>query len=344
MASVATNIVSLSLFNQGRKNLIEFCKRVEHLSSGKAITSGADDPSGLGISDCLSAHIRGLSAATQNAQDGVNLLRTADDALGEAHDILFRMKDVATRMANEATMAAPSSASANELISSDERRLFKELGMLGVELKRSLAGVEKAPPAEPDDPTVNFNGKILFNGSFEDELDQYLQIGPNRGGEYMSKVVIPSMAALVDTIETNDFPGNFTLQDFVSYARSHIDEISRDIDMVSQVREEIGTQVITLGKVINDISAEFVNNSDFNSRITDADMANETVELAKIQLLNQMTETFASQVNLDAILVMPLLTAITSTLPGGTMANVLSGAPEAGIGAQVQSPGDLKAA
>ncbi len=312
MPSVATNTVALSLFNQGRKNLIEFCKRVERLSSGSKLVNGADDPSGLAISTSLLSQIRGTMAATHNAQEGMDMLKLADSALNGAQEILCRMRDISLRMSNEATLNHFTSSDPNILISSDERKLFGEMALLGMELKRSLAGIVKAPPDEPVKPSVNFNGKILFDGTYEPENYQYLQIGADNGSQYRTLIDIPSMAALVNTVETGLFPGDYTQADFVTYAREHITEISNDIELVSQVRSEIGVKISTLEKTINDLSTQITNNSEFRSGITDADMAEEMSKLARIQIITKTTDVFAAQVNMDALLVLPLLSAVTS--------------------------------
>lgn len=317
MASVATNMLQLSLFNQGRKNLIEFCKGVERLSSGFAITAPQDDPSGLSISSVLNAELRGLQTAMQNTQDGMNMLRFADGALSEAQDVLFRMKDMAGRMANEATMNCVESADPNTIIPSDVRDLFFEMAEHAKELKRSLAGLPKPLPEKPIAPAVTFNGKMLFEGSFEKEQGQNLQVGPNSGMEFVNDVVIPSMAELVDNVETDQFAGDFTLQDFYNYAIDQMTEIAKDIDLVSDVRAELGTQIISLEHAVSDMATQFINNSGFKSRITDADMAEAIAQLARVQILNQTTEKVAQQVNIEAILVMPLLNAVFNGMPGG---------------------------
>src|SRR5690242_7994184 len=90
---------------------------LEKLSSGYRINKAADDASGLVISQGLRAQISGLQQATQNAQDGVSVVQTADGALGTVHDILNRMRDLVIQSANTASSdPAARQAAQNEIV------------------------------------------------------------------------------------------------------------------------------------------------------------------------------------------------------------------------------------
>src|SRR3954454_20150943 len=73
---------------------------LEKLSSGLRINRAADDAAGLSISQGLQSQIGGLQVAARNAQDGVNVVQTADGALGESESILQRMRDLAVQASN----------------------------------------------------------------------------------------------------------------------------------------------------------------------------------------------------------------------------------------------------
>src|ERR1051326_5097238 len=72
-----------------------FARSLERLSSGLRINRAADDAAGLSISEKLQSKLRGLQVAQRNAQDGINLVQTADGALNEVHSILQRMRELA---------------------------------------------------------------------------------------------------------------------------------------------------------------------------------------------------------------------------------------------------------
>ena len=69
-------------------------KSTEKLSSGYKINRAADDAAGLSISEKMRSQIRGLNKASDNAQDGISLIQTAEGALNESHSILQRMREL----------------------------------------------------------------------------------------------------------------------------------------------------------------------------------------------------------------------------------------------------------
>ena len=75
-------------------------KSTEKLSSGYKINRAADDAAGLAISEKMRNQIRGLNKASDNAQDGISLVQTAEGALNEVHSMLQRMSELAVQSAN----------------------------------------------------------------------------------------------------------------------------------------------------------------------------------------------------------------------------------------------------
>ena len=75
-------------------------KSSEKLSSGYKINRAADDAAGLSISEKMRSQIRGLNKASDNAQDGISLIQTAEGALNESHSILQRMRELSVQAAN----------------------------------------------------------------------------------------------------------------------------------------------------------------------------------------------------------------------------------------------------
>ena len=75
-------------------------KRLERLSSGLKINKSADDPSGLSVSEGMRAELIGLSVGTKNAEQGTNLIQTAEGALNEVSAMLLRMRELAMQGAS----------------------------------------------------------------------------------------------------------------------------------------------------------------------------------------------------------------------------------------------------
>ena len=126
-------------------------KSSEKLSSGYKINRAADDAAGLKISEKMRSQVRGLNRASDNAQDGISLIQTAEGALNEAHSILQRMNELAVQGANDT----------NQDI--DRDAINDELSALTDELDRISE-------------TTQFNKQELLDGTFKDKK---LQVGAN---------------------------------------------------------------------------------------------------------------------------------------------------------------------
>ena len=128
---------------------------MERLSTGKRINSAADDAAGLAMVERMNSQIRGLTMATKNANDGIALIRTVENALVEVSGMLQRMRELAVQSAN-ATNSATERAFANN-----------ELNQLQLEISRVSAN-------------TRYNGTQVLNGTFSAKA---LQVGTMSGEE-----------------------------------------------------------------------------------------------------------------------------------------------------------------
>ncbi|MBE6015123.1 MAG: flagellin, partial [Lachnospiraceae bacterium] len=126
-------------------------KASEKLSSGFKINRAADDAAGLSISEKMRSQIRGLDRASDNAQDGISLIQSAEGALNEAHSILQRMNELAVQGANDTNQSL------------DREAINSELSALTEELDRISS-------------TTQFNKQNLLDGTF---TNKNLQVGAN---------------------------------------------------------------------------------------------------------------------------------------------------------------------
>ena len=115
---------------------------MERLSSGYKLTHAKDNPSGMAISNKMRAQIRGLDRASQNSQDGVSLLNTADGAISETTNILQRMRELAVQAANDTNT------------DSDKEAIQLEMTNLRSEVDRISS-------------TTEFNTKNLLDGTLD---------------------------------------------------------------------------------------------------------------------------------------------------------------------------------
>ena len=135
------NIMAMNAYRNYNNNTSALSKNLEKLSSGYKINRAGDDAAGLAISEKMRAQITGLKAASKNVKDGVSLVKTAEGALQEVHDMLNRMDSLATQSANGTYDDAV-----------DRKNLQKEVNALKEEINRIA-------------DSSNFNGLNLLDGS-----------------------------------------------------------------------------------------------------------------------------------------------------------------------------------
>lgn len=118
------NLASLNTLNALSKNESATNSSLAKLSSGLAINTAADDAAGLAISEKMRGQIRGLDQASDNSQDGISLIQTAEGALSETTDILQRMRELAVQASNDTNTT------------SDRSEIQKEINQLTSEINR----------------------------------------------------------------------------------------------------------------------------------------------------------------------------------------------------------------
>lgn len=97
---IAHNIQAMNAQRQYGINVSQKSRATEHLSSGYQINRAADDAAGLSISEKMRKQIRGLSQASENAEDGISMVQIADGAMAEVHDMIDRGLELSIKAAN----------------------------------------------------------------------------------------------------------------------------------------------------------------------------------------------------------------------------------------------------
>lgn len=118
LTSINQNISSLNAQRNLQLNSVRLQQSVERLSSGLRINRGADDPSGLIMSEQLRAQVSSLDVAQQNALQGVNLIKTAEGALNEVNGLLKQMRSLAVSAASDSNQNDTSRAALQSQVAS----------------------------------------------------------------------------------------------------------------------------------------------------------------------------------------------------------------------------------
>lgn len=215
------------------------------LSSGKRITSAADDAAGLSIVTRMESQVRGLNQAMRNAADGQSMVDTAEGAMDEIANMLQRMRELALQAAN----------GSNNL--EDRNNLNAEVSQLQAEIDRVVS-------------TTSFNNQTLLDGSYEKSL----QIGVNAGETLSLDISNMSTAALG---KVNGFaPIQATTSAEFSSTSDKVDTVAQitfNGDDRYDFKLTIGTDVFTITDAdVENNSAENIVDK-INKAMTDASFA-----------------------------------------------------------------------
>lgn len=240
-------------------------KSTEKLSSGYKINRAADDAAGLSISEKMRNQIRGLNKASDNAQDGISLVQTAEGALNEVHSMLQRMSELSVQAAN-GTNATTDRAALND-----------EVKQLKTEIKRVAS-------------TTQFNKMDILKGDFSSTENKTLQVGANQAQTIT--IEISALTAVVDDAISDDLTIGTA-----SAAQSSISLVQSAIEALSKTRSKLGALQNRLEHTVANLDNISENTQSAESRIRDTDMAEEMVQYSKNNILQQAGQSMLAQAN-----------------------------------------------
>jgi flagellin len=241
-------------------------KATEKLASGYKINRAADDAAGLAISEKMRTQVRGLKRASQNAQDGISLVQTAEGAMDAQHQILQRARELVVQASNTGVLEVGSTASAAG--SKDVAKIQKELTELKSEYNRIVSQTE-------------FNKKKLLNGTY---TSQVLQVGANN-------------AQTITVSISNQTWAGISLKNSGSLNSAMLVALDTKIENVSEIRSKLGAIQNRLEYTVkvDDNTAENLQAAE--SRIRDTDMADEMTRYSKESILQQAATSMLAQAN-----------------------------------------------
>ncbi len=266
---VNTNIGSLNAQRSLAESSRELSTAMERLSSGKKINSAADDAAGFAIAERMTAQVRGLNMATKNANDGLAMLATIENATNDVTDMLQRIRELAVQAANDTNGAQ------------DRTYLQTEVDSLVAEINRVSTD------------TV-YNDSVVLDGN----LSGSLQVGTASGQTIDFAITSIDTTTLgVDALDLSD----------ATNAATALTAIDSAIETVAGNRAGYGALSNRLEYTVSNLMnvAEFTTAA--RSRIEDADFAAESARLAKAQVLQQTGTAMLAQANASSQLAIQLI-------------------------------------
>jgi flagellin len=270
---VNTNLYSLNAQRNLEASSGSLKSALARLSSGLRINDAADDAAGLSIADKLGRDVRVAAQAVRNANDGISALSIGEKALGSVTDILTRLSELASESATGTVTNTQRSA-----IQQEFNQLLSEVTRISV--------------------TTTFNGvQLLSSGTTVN-----VQVGLD--GTTNSQISFST----VDGSLSGILAGNTAISaDTAANAQTALGVLTSAIATVAQTRGTLGAYQSRLYTAISSLNVAKENFSAAESRIRDADIAEETANLTRAQILQQAGTAVLAQANQAPQLALTLL-------------------------------------
>lgn len=266
--SLLTNTTSLQAQANLSKTESKLAASIGRLSSGMRINSASDDAAGLGISESLGADITSLGQAQRNANDGVSMSQVAEGSMNEMQGIVSRMRELAVQ-------------SSNGTLGSDDRN---DIQTEFTQLKSEIDRISK---------TTNFNGQNLLDGSASAGLTMQVGINNTANDRLAFSITKLDSSTLGSTAGSI---GSATLSTAAG-AQAALATFDTAINQLSTARGKLGAVQNRMQVTIDNLSTQQTNLSAAKSQISDVDVASETAEMTKEQVLSQAGLSVLSQAN-----------------------------------------------
>jgi len=260
---INTNIAALNAMRQLNKTTGRLEKSLERLSSGLRINRAADDAAGLAIAEAFRARVSGLQVSQRNAQDGISLVQTAEGALTETTNMLQRMRELAVQ------------AASGTISDTNRAALQAEFSQL----------IEQIDDIATD---TEFNGTSLLDGSTSTVS---IQAGAGTG-QTLSVTLTGA-----DSADLSINGANFYVS-AIAQAATAIQVIDSAILTVSSTRALLGAAQNRLEFTINTLAIQEENSAASESAIRDANIAKETTEFTRNQILISAGTSILAQANI----------------------------------------------
>lgn len=272
---INTNVASLSAQRALGITKNNLDNNLRKLSSGERITRAGDDAAGLAISEKLKGHIRGLRQAKRNSDDGIALIQVAEGGLNEISNIIIRLRELAVQ-------------AASDTVGDTER------GFSNIEYQNLKDEVQRIAES------MEFNGRKLLNG--QGGLVE-IQVGIHN--DPINDRIKYDSADTDATLETLGL--NLETIAHKEGAQVSLKKLDDALTKINGTRANLGALQNRLQSTVNNIAISEENFSAANSRIRDVDVAAETADLTRNNILAQAGVSVLGQANTSANFALKLI-------------------------------------
>ena len=272
---INTNVASLGAQRSLGVNTRNTNDSLRKLSSGERITKAGDDAAGLAISENLKSQIRGVRQAGRNANDAVSMIQTAEGGLNEISNIVIRLRELAVQAASDTV--------------GDTERKFTDLEFQ--QLKDEIDRISKSS---------EFNGIRLLDGTggsleFQIGIRNDPGLDPHRYDATANNSTLLGLGMQEESVLTK------------VGAQNTLKKLDDALVQVNGIRANLGATQNRLQSAINNLQVSDENLSSAKSRIRDVDVAAETADLTKNNILVQAGTSVLAQANQQPNIALKLL-------------------------------------
>lgn len=262
---INTNIQSLSAQRALGITKNKLDNNLRKLSTGERIGRASDDAAGLAISEKLKSQIRGIRQAKRNANDGISLIQTSEGALSEISSIIIRLRELSIQAASDTV--------------GPQERQFSDIEFQ--QLKSEVERISKS---------TEFNGTKLLDGT-GGRLDIQVGIYNDQFNDRLTYDATVNDATLVSLGIAAESVAN------KESAQNSLARLDDALVKINGLRANLGALQNRLNSVTNTLGISDENMSAANSRIRDVDVAQETADMTKNNILSQAGVSVLSQAN-----------------------------------------------
>jgi flagellin len=275
---INTNTASLNTQRNLAGNTRALEKSLERLSSGYKINRAGDDAAGLQISETLRTQIRGSKKALDNVQDGINILNIADGAQGVVQENLQRIRELVVQAASDTYATSQRDA-------------------IRLEINARRSDIDRIANS------TTFNGREILSSSVPTNF--FIQVGPNSD---LNNDRIDLISGLGNTtVGASGLNLDSALFNSNGSALEYLDTVDAALDLLNERRASLGSLFNRLESSVQNLTVSIENLSGAESRIRNVDVALESSELTRFQILQQASTTVLVQANQTPSLALSLI-------------------------------------
>ena len=305
---INTNTASINAQRSLASSQSELQLAMERLSSGKRINSASDDAAGFAIAERMTAQIRGLNMAAKNAQDGLAMMATAENATNDVTDMLQRIRELAVQGANDTN-----SAKDREYLQDEVDALLTEINRVSTQTRYNNLILLDGQRTGTIQVGTEASQTVAFDIKTIDT--DYLGL---TGGVTTGAVGSETTTDGAVTNGTGENAGTINnLGDASSVTKIDLSSAANAADALEKITiaiEKVATDRAGYGALQNRLEytvSNLMNVSEYTqaarSRIQDADFAVESARLAKAQVLQQSGTAMLAQANASSQLALQLV-------------------------------------